>query len=337
MNEVKPVGIVLVNLGTPDAPTPGAIRRYLAEFLADRRVINLPRILWLPILYGFILPFRPGKLVEKYETIWGDEKGPILAYTEALADKVQKHLDGAQLAARVSVRHAMTYGNPSLADAIKQFKESGIDNVMIFPLFPQYSAATTAAVFDKLTSIFGKTPSLPSLRFISDYHDYSEYVHALTKSIEPQLDKVHEGAKLLFSFHGIPVAQAKSGDPYPERCRRTAELVAHNLGLEKEQWMLTFQSRFGPAPWLQPYTDETLASLPAKGIGRVVIVCPGFAADCLETLEEIDVENRQVFLDAGGKDYTYIPALNDSDDHVQMVSELIIDHLYESESLRRQG
>lgn len=330
-NPVKPVGIILVNLGTPDAPTAPAIRRYLAEFLSDPRVVNLPRAIWLPVLYGFVLPFRPSKLVEKYRSIWGREQGPIREITEALTEKVQSRIGGEHLAADTVVRYAMTYGKPSLADTADQLKRDGIEELIILPLFPQYSAATTAAVFDKLAEGFGKSPTLPSIRFIAEYHERSEYIRALTRSIEPQMERLNQGTKLIFSFHGIPVQQAEAGDPYPEQCRRTAELVAHNLAIEDDQWMVTFQSRFGPAPWLQPYTDETLASLPARGCNKVMVICPGFSADCLETLEEIDIENREIFLQAGGQEFTYLPALNATDDHVQMVTELLVSHLYGSE------
>lgn len=333
-NNVHSTGIILVNLGTPDSPDAPAIRRYLAEFLADPRVVDLPRALWLPILYGFILPFRPKRLVEKYRSIWHGDRGPIIEYTEDLAGKVQQSLEGAQLAANIKVTWAMTYGNPSLADAVDNLKWHGIDDILVLPMFPQYSAATTAAVFDKLASLFGKAPKLPSMRFIAGYHDSPDYIHAVTKSIEPHVQNLGPNARLIFSFHGIPLSQAEAGDPYPDECRETAALIAHNLTLREDQWMLTFQSRFGPAPWLQPYTDETLASLPGQGIDEVIIVCPGFSADCLETLEEIEVENREVFMGAGGRAYSYIPALNATDDHVHMVSELIIKHLYRSESLR---
>lgn len=331
MSSVKPVGVILVNLGTPDAPTAPAIRRYLAEFLADPRVVSLPRILWLPILYGFVLPFRPSKLVEKYQSIWGKEQGPIREITESLAGKVQSRLDREQLAARPVVRYAMTYGNPPLADAVDQMKHDGVENIIILPLFPQYSAATTAAVFDKLAAGLGRSPTLPSIRFIAEYHQRSEYIRALTRSVEPHMDRLRRGTKLVFSFHGIPIQQAEAGDPYPDQCRRTADLVAHNLAIDEDQWMVTFQSRFGPAPWLQPYTDETLAGLPATGCDKVMLICPGFAADCLETLEEIDIENRHIFMEAGGQEFTYLPALNATDAHVQMVSELLISHLYGSE------
>lgn len=325
------VGVILVNLGTPDEPTVPAIRRYLAEFLSDPRVVNLPRVIWLPVLYGFVLPFRPSKLTHKYQTIWGEKHAPIREITADLADAVQEALNGEPLEADVEVHYAMTYGNPSLSDTVDRLKASGIEKILVLPLFPQYSAATTAAVFDKLAKTFGKSPTVPSIRFISEYHQRSEYIHAITKSIEPRLGNLDQSTKLIFSFHGIPVQQAKRGDPYPDQCRRTAELVAHNLTLNDDQWMVTFQSRFGPAPWLQPYTDETLGGLPAQGYKKVMVVCPGFSADCLETLEEIDIENRNIFLEAGGTEFIYVPALNASPDHASMVAELVISHLYESE------
>ncbi|MEX0943098.1 MAG: ferrochelatase [Pseudomonadales bacterium] len=327
------LGILLVNLGTPDAPTAASIRRYLREFLSDPRVVNIPRLVWLPILYGFILPFRPKRLVENYAAIWMEEGAPIRHYTAKLAQKVEADLESEPLSRPVRVLSAMTYGNPSIRQTIASLREDGIDDLMVVPLFPQYSAATTAAVFDKLAAAVKHSSRLGDLRFVDDYFESSQYIHALTKSLEVQARHLDKGAKIIFSFHGIPKAQEKAGDPYPKKCFKTAELIAHSSGLNDDQWLTTFQSRFGPAPWLQPYTDKTLEALPAQGIRRVVVVCPGFATDCLETLEEIQVENRDIFMSAGGDEFTYIPALNDSDEHVQVISQLILSRLYRNESL----
>ncbi|HKI73328.1 MAG TPA: ferrochelatase [Pseudomonadales bacterium] len=328
-----PLGVLLVNLGTPDEPTPRAIRRYLAEFLADPRVVDLPRLLWLPILYGFILPLRPRRLVEKYEYIWTEDGGPIRTLTASLASAVESSLAREATAREIRVLPAMTYGNPSIASAIEAFRESGIQDLMVVPLFPQYSAATTAAVFDKLAATLARSSAFGDIRFIDEYFASTAYVHALTKSLEGYANQLDDGARLLFSFHGIPVSQEQAGDPYPSRCRATAEILAHNLGLSSDQWMITFQSRFGPAPWVQPYTDETLKALAQSGTSRVVVVCPGFATDCLETVHEIDVEGRETFMAAGGTEFTYVPALNASEDHVKVLSHLILARLYPAEAV----
>lgn len=330
----SPLGVLLVNLGTPDEPTAPAIRRYLAEFLSDERVVNLPRAAWLPILYGFILPFRPRRLTEKYQYIWGEEGGPIRTLTAALAESVQAELETEHLGREIRVLPAMTYGNPSIRETIESFRAAGINDLMIIPLFPQFSAATTAAVFDKLAAAMKRSSTFADIRFLADYHDSTHYIHALTKSLEDHAHHLDNGARLLFSFHGIPQSQTAAGDPYPDRCRATAELLAHNLALDDGQWMLTFQSRFGPAPWLQPYTDKTLEALPGQGTKRVVVVCPGFATDCLETLEEIQVEGRDIFLAAGGEQFTYVPALNASPEHTHVISRLIMSRLHPEEAPR---
>lgn len=329
---LSPLGVLLVNLGTPDEPTAPALRRYLAEFLADKRVVNLPRALWLPILYGFILPFRPSGLIPKYKYIWGERGAPIRACTQTLAEGVQAELDNMRLEREVHVVPAMTYGNPSIADAMATLRDRGITDLIIVPLFPQYSSATTAAVFDKLAAAIRRLPLIGDIRFIDEYYQSPGYIHALARSLEGYKNQLDNGTRLLFSFHGIPVAQEQAGDPYPSRCRDTAELVARQLGLGEDQWLTTFQSRFGPAPWVQPYTDETLAALPAAGTRHVVVVCPGFATDCLETLHEIDVEGRETFTEAGGESLTYVPALNDSPQHIRLVSDLVRSRLYADET-----
>lgn len=334
MNE--PLGILLVNLGTPDEPTKSGIRRYLREFLSDPRVVNVPRAIWLPILYGFILPFRPKRLTDQYRRIWRERDAPIREFTASLAAGVEAELATEQLRREVKVLPAMTYGNPSISDQLVRLREEGIRDLLVVPLFPQYSAATTAAVFDKLASSLKRTSGLGDIRFVDDYFESSEYIHALTKTLEDHARHL-DGAKVVFSFHGIPKSQERAGDPYPQKCHRTAEYLAHNLGLADDQWLITFQSRFGPAPWLQPYTDETLRSLPAQGTRKVVVVCPGFATDCLETLFEIDVENREAFMEAGGEEFTYVPALNDSDDHVYLISRVVLSRLYPAEGPHSPG
>ncbi|MCB1647643.1 MAG: ferrochelatase [Pseudomonadales bacterium] len=327
-----PLGVVLINLGTPDTPDAPGIRRYLKEFLADPRVVNVPRLVWLPILYCFILTFRPRKLVEKYASIWRPAGAPIRAFTQTLADRLHERLNSAYLGRAFRVAPAMTYGNPSIESVVREFQADGINDFLFLPLFPQYAGATIGAVSDKLGQVLSRLTVVPGIRFIDNYHDDPVYVHALTRSIEPHVSALDDASLLVFSFHGIPVAQSEAGDPYRSQCEHTAGLVATRLGLTDTQWKVTFQSRFGPAPWLQPYTDETMESLPEKGIKKVFVVCPGFSADCLETLEEIDMENREIFMEAGGESFTYIPALNDSDDHLGVIEHLVKSHLYDTES-----
>jgi len=326
----RPLGVLLINLGTPDAPTASAIRRYLSEFLSDRRVIGIPRIIWLPILHGFILPFRPRKLVERYAAIWGQEDAPIRIITAELARKVESSLMARQID-DILVRSAMTYGEPSIKSVLDDLQQSGSNEILIIPLFPQYSSTTTAAVFDKLAGVVSKLKVLPNIRYATDYHQDQKYIHAITKSIEARVSDFPPGNRLIFSFHGLPEIQIKQGDPYRSQCETTANIIASNLGLVEDQWQLTFQSRFGPAKWLQPYTSEVLMGLPANGVKQVTVVCPGFAVDCLETLEEVDMLNREIFMNAGGESYTYIPALNAENPHVELMTELVCERLFRRE------
>jgi len=326
----KQLAVILLNLGTPEAPTVPAIRRYLAEFLSDPRVVSIPRIIWLPILYLFILTFRPLKLVHKYRSIWGTYDGPIRNITRALAEKSQQLLSRQHQEANITVVSAMTYGEPSVNNVIGELNSSGLTKFLFLPLYPQYASVTTAAAHDQVCLTLSSGP-IPNFRFISDYHKHPAYIHALTKSIERYGKYLDNGARLVFSFHGIPQAQADSGDPYPEQCRCTADLVAHSLGLADHEWTLTFQSRFGPAKWLRPYTSEVMARLPDQGVANVLVICPGFATDCLETLEEIKVLNRGIFLEAGGKTFRYVKALNATRDHVAMVADIVDEHLFQDE------
>lgn len=325
----KPLGILLVNLGTPDAPTASAIRRYLAEFLSDPRVAAIPRLIWLPILYGFILPFRSMKLVDRYAMIWRDEGAPIRVLTAELASRVEDELVARQIN-KILVRSAMTYGNPSIRTVLNELQQSGIKDLLVIPLFPQYSAATTAAVFDKLAKVISGSIVFPDIRFVTEYHRQRAYIEAITQSIKARTSEIPDDTKLVFSFHGLPESQIEKGDPYVRQCKASASAIAINLGLPDNQWQISYQSRFGPA-WLKPYTSEVMGELPDLGCSKVVVVCPGFAVDCLETLEEIDVLNRRIFLEAGGKSFTYIPALNAEVSHVEVMVELIIEHLFRTE------
>ena len=325
------LAVVLLNLGTPDKPSTTAIRRYLAEFLSDPRVVDLPRWIWLPILYLVILNIRPPKLVEKYQAIWGSKGAPLREYTEALAELTEGKIQKSLKSEEVLVRAAMTYGSPTIQDVIHDVERLGVKRFLFLPLFPQYSSATVGACFDKVASAFRDRVTIPPSRFLSGYHDNVGYISALCSSIKNYSQDKFAKTLLLFSFHGIPQSQNSRGDPYQSQCEKTAKLVARELELQDHQWMLTFQSRFGPAPWLKPYTDETLANLPSQGILKVLVVCPGFATDCLETLEEIGIENREIFLKAGGETFQYIPALNASQDHVNLIRDLVLTHLYPME------
>lgn len=307
--------VILVNLGTPDAPEPEPIRRYLKEFLSDPRVVDLPRWLWLPILNGIILRTRPPKLVEKYEFVWGRFDGPVRNITRALADRLQAAMPS------LEVVSAMTYGRPSISDVLDQLELK--DRLVIVPLFPQYAGATTGAVKDALARALHGRAKKWDIEFIDDYHADNAYIDSLAALIRRSKAYREGQPRIIFSFHGIPQSQARRGDPYPEQCHATASLVAASLDLPADRWMVTFQSRFGPAPWLQPYTDETMAALPEMGVKDVLVVCPGFATDCLETLEEIRLLNREIFLESGGETFNYVKALNATRHHVNVQQKLV--------------
>lgn len=314
-------GILLVNLGTPDAPTPAAVRRYLAEFLWDKRVVEAPRWFWWLALHGFILRFRPQRVAKVYQNVWRSEGSPLLHYTHALTQAVSvRHT------APLTVRYAMRYGNPSIASVLAQLTQQNLQRLLIIPLFPQYSATTSAAVFDEITRELQTWRRVPELRLCMQYHDHPLYISALAASIRASFQQHGTPQKLLFSFHGIPQRYCDLGDPYSQQCHKTAQLVAESLHLDKSQWHLTFQSRFGREPWLQPYTDHTLKALPSQGVTSVQIISPGFAVDCLETLEELAMQNKEFFLHAGGKEFHYIPALNENTDHVGLMTALIREH-----------
>ena len=319
------LGILLVNLGTPDAPTTGAVRRYLAEFLSDPRVVSIPRFIWMIILYGVVLRIRPKRSAAAYQSVWTDQGSPLLAISKRQKDAIEKSLHD-RLPGRVEVALAMRYGNPSIKHGLETLRQANAQRLLVVPLYPQYSATTTASIFDAVSSELQNWRWLPEIRFINRYHHEPAYSRVLAESIQ-QFRQQHGSAdKLLFSFHGIPKDYFEQGDPYPNECRQTALETIEHLGLSEEQWAISFQSRFGKQEWVKPYTDATLKAWGHDGVGSVQVVCPAFSADCLETLEEIAVENRDYFLEAGGKRYDYIPALNDQPAHIQMLSELIIRH-----------
>jgi len=315
---------MLVNLGSPSAPTTRAVRRFLREFLGDPRVVNLPRPLWWLILNCFVLPFRPARSAKAYRKIWDKEHGsPLAFYTRRLAEKIADFLvdDG------ITVEYAMRYGEPSVASRLRRFKEQGITDLIVLPLYPQYSSTTTASVYDDLIKELNGWRHLPSFQFISDYHQHPDYIAALAHSIEQAWREHGKNQLLLMSFHGLPEQLTRWGDPYFYQCQTTAAFLAERLGLEENQWRVAFQSRFGKAEWLKPYCVDTLQALPAEGITQVDMVCPGFAVDCLETLEEIAIANSELFMEAGGLAYRYIPALNDTDGHVEALIKLLKRHL----------
>ncbi len=316
------LGVLLVNLGTPDEPTPGAVKTYLAEFLSDPRIVSLPKWLWQIILRGIVLQVRPKRSAQAYAAIWTDQGSPLLVLSERLRDALQQ-----QLGSRVSVALAMRYGNPSLPEVLQTLRRRNIQRLLVLPLYPQYSATTTASIFDALTRELQNWRWIPELRFIQRYHQEPDYVATLSDSIRSYRAEHGSAEKLLFSFHGIPKDYYEAGDPYPDQCRATAEQVAASLGLQPDQWHITFQSRFGKQEWVKPYTDETLKQWGREGIRSVQVVCPAFAVDCLETLEEIAEENREYFLESGGESYAYIPALNDSPAQVRMLADLVERHL----------
>lgn len=316
--------ILLVNLGTPDAPTPTAVRSYLKEFLSDTRVIEIPKLIWQVILRAFVLTTRPKRVAHAYQSVWTDEGSPLLAILKAQASALQAYLQTQGIS--TPVYPATTYGNPSIKDTLTTLTEQGFDNFVILPLYPQYSATSTAAAFDKVAKFAMASRDMPEIHFIKDYHDHPLYIEALATSIERYWATHGKAERLLFSFHGIPKPYADKGDPYPEQCRTTAVLVAERLGLAAHEWAVSFQSRFGAQEWLKPYTDELLTEWGQAGVS-VQVASPAFSADCLETLEELAVENRDNFLEAGGKSYQYIPALNTDDLHIELMAKLITKNL----------
>ncbi|MCL6415665.1 ferrochelatase [Aestuariirhabdus sp. Z084] len=319
--------LLMLNLGSPDELSTAALRRYLREFLSDRRVIEAPRWIWWCVLNGVILPFRPRKLMHAYGSIWTEQGSPIRAISLQQKAALQTLLDSRLGEQQVRVELAMTYGNPSIANALAELKQEGYERILVMPLFPQYSATTTAACFDAIARALSCERNIPELRFIRQYHEKPGYIEALANSVKQHWQQQGRQGHLMFSFHGLPLSYVKKGDPYPLQCEATATAVASALQLNDSQWSLTYQSRVGVAPWLQPYTDETLIEWGKEGRSGVDVICPGFSADCLETLEEVAITNEEIFVDAGGSDYQYIPALNASPAHIELLADLAEQHL----------
>ncbi|BCB28336.1 ferrochelatase [Sulfurimicrobium lacus] len=319
-------GVLLINLGTPDAPTKTALRRYLKEFLSDPRVVEIPRLVWWPILNGIILNTRPAKSAQKYAQIWSAEGSPLAAHTRKQAKMLQGYL-GERTRSPLVVEYAMRYGNPSVASALASLKEQGCDRILAFPLYPQYAASSTATALDAVFQTLQQSRNMPELRTVRHYHDDPGYIGALASSVRDHWMQNGRADKLVMSFHGVPKRSLLLGDPYHCECQKTGRLLADALGLAQDQYLITFQSRFGRAEWLQPYTAQTLKDLGKKGCKRVDVICPGFSSDCLETLEEIAMECKADFLNAGGQEYHYIPCLNERDDWMRALSELVLKHL----------
>jgi protoporphyrin/coproporphyrin ferrochelatase len=320
------VGILLTNLGTPLAPEKKALRAYLKEFLWDPRVVEMPRPIWWFILHGVILNIRPARSAASYRSVWTQRGSPLLFHTQDQADALRETMTR-QFGDRVIVEFAMRYGAPSIPDVLQGMLQGGVRQLLVLPLYPQYSGATTGSTFDALAADFTHRRWLPELRFINHYHDHPAYISAVADSVRAYRMEHGSADTLLFSYHGVPQSYLDEGDPYHCECLKTSRLVAEELGLKETDYQTTFQSRFGRQEWLKPYTDVTLKGLPAQGVKRVQVICPGFAADCLETLEELAVENRDHFLAAGGERYQYIPCLNSTPQHIAALASIANEHL----------
>jgi len=318
-------GVLLVNLGTPDAPTAAAVRPYLAQFLGDPRVIEYPRLLWMAILHGVILRVRPKRSAHAYARIWTEQGSPLRVGSEALAAALQAEL-GRRRPGPIRVALAMRYGKPAVADTIAQLQREGVRRLLVLPLYPQYSATSTGSVFDAVADTIKGLRWPPELRQINDYHAEPAYIAALADSVRAHWERNGRGEKLLMSFHGIPERYLRNGDPYFCQCHATARLLREALGLSADEAPMSFQSRVGRERWLHPYTDETVKAFGAQGIKRIDVISPGFAVDCLETLEEIAMQNGEFFREAGGDTLSYIPCLNATSTHVDAIADLVLRH-----------
>lgn len=319
------LGILITNLGTPEAPTPSAIRKYLAEFLWDPRVVEIPRPIWWLILHGIILRTRPRAKSRDYKKVWTEDGSPLLVIGKQQRDALQIALEK-KFTSPVKVELAMRYGQPSIASALENLKTQGARRILLLPLYPQYSASTTASTFDAVAKEFMQQRWMPELRIVNNYGADEGYINACATQIQNHWDNHSQSQKLIFSFHGLPKRNLELGDPYHCECHQTARLIAEKLNLQEAQWRLTFQSRFGKAEWMQPYTIKTMGELPGEGVKSIDVFCPGFSADCIETLEEISLENRDVFLQAGGESFSYIPALNAETAHINALANIVMKH-----------
>jgi len=314
-------GILLCNLGTPDAPRPTELRRYLKEFLSDPRVVEFPRLLWWMILNLIILRIRPRRSAKLYQSVWTNAGSPLMMYSQGQVKAVKQRL--AEKHGDIPVVLGMRYGNPSMDSAIKELTDQNVRDIIVLPLYPQYAGATTGSTFDAIAKTFTQLRWVPELQFINGYHKSDAYIEALCSTIKYHTEQHGQPDKLIFSYHGTPERYLKNGDPYHCFCHQTTRLVCEKMGLDKERVMTTFQSRFGREPWLQPYTDKTLKQLPEDGVKHVAVICPGFSSDCLETIEEINMEARESFLESGGEHFHYIPCLNDDPVHIDALVSIL--------------
>ena len=326
-SSTRKVGVLLTNLGSPAAPTTTAVRDYLREFLSDPRVVEIPRVIWMLILHGIVLRFRPKKSAKLYQSVWTEQGAPLIVISQAQQQKFASHIQQ-QFGEDIIVDIAMRYGEPSISSVLQKFQQQGVDKLIVLPLYPQYAGPTTASTFDAVSKELQKWRYVPSVNFINSYHDNALYIEALANSVSEHLAEHGVPDKLVLSYHGMPELFYQWGDPYFDFCQITTdllkkELLARSLDLTEDTFVMTFQSRFGKAKWLQPYTDETLASLAKGGTKHIAIISPAFSADCLETLEELEGENREVFMEAGGEQYHYIAALNDRDDHISSLVSIL--------------
>jgi ferrochelatase len=315
------VGVLLLNLGTPNAPTAAAVKPYLREFLSDQRVVELPKLIWQPILHGLVLTLRPKKSAHAYAKIWFEQGSPLAVYTQRQTDAL------AQATPDTIVRYAMTYGNPSVETVLAEMKAQGVGRLLIIPLYPQYAASSTGAALDKVFQQLLKQRNQMSLRTVSRFYDDAGYIDAMKQQIEAYWKEHGRGEKLMLSFHGIPQKNYDDGDPYPDECRHTAKLLAQALNLNEQEYIVSFQSQFGKAKWVTPSTQALFDQLPKQGVSKLDVFCPGFMADCLETMEEIAIMGREQFHAAGGKEYRYIPCLNDHPAWIQALTELVKNNL----------
>lgn len=313
--------VLLINLGTPDSPTPRAVRRYLKQFLSDPRVIEIPRAIWLPILHTFVLNTRPAQSARKYASIWTPNGSPLRVHTER-----QAQLLGQRLAPQVKVDFAMRYGEPSIPGTLARLKAEGCERVLLFPLYPQYAASTTASAIDHASEFLRSTRNIPEIRLVKEFHDHPAYIGALAGLVQEHWQSERPD-RLVMSFHGLPRYTVARGDPYSQHCHQTARLLADRLGLAEGEWQTTFQSRFGRTAWIEPYTASTLSDWGRQGLRRVHVVCPGFVADCLETLEEMGIEGRKIFLDSGGAEFRLLPCLNQRAEWIDALAAIARQHL----------
>lgn len=323
----KPVALLLVNLGTPEELSTASVRRFLREFLSDPRVVEIPRLIWWLILNCFVLTFRPKKVVETYRQVWWPEGSPLRVITERQSAALQRTLQNRFGEGRVSVRYAMTYGDPGISESLEELYQSGHRRIVVLPLYPQYSGSTTGAIYDQIAQFMQAQRALPGLSIINSYFQEESYISALQQSIENYWQKEGKPDHLLFSYHGIPVSYVEKGDPYQGHCECTTAAVLDGLEIGGVNTHMSYQSLFGKAEWLKPYTSEFLKQLATQGAGRVDVICPGFAADCIETLEEIAIENAEIFQEADGKELRLIPCLNDSDFHIEALADIAERHL----------